>query len=283
VANKERGLGRGLDALLSPDLQGLDSQQIVEIELGLIVPRPGQPRTRFKAESIRELAQSILSHGLLQPLLLRPQGNKYEIIAGERRFRAAQQAGLEKVPAIVRAIKDYEAAEISLIENIQRDDLNAVEEARAYRNLMNNYGYTQERVSEIIGKSRAHVANTMRILALPEEILQMIEAGQLSAGHARTLLALPDAQAQIKQAADIVQNKLSVRQAEAKGRSTKKTVRRTIEQIPVKNPDIKDLEERLQQHCMTRVEIFTGPKGGKIQISYYDDEDLQRILDLLGL
>lgn len=283
MAKKDRGLGRGLDALLSTDLQGLDSQQIVQIELELIVPRPGQPRSKFNEESIIELAQSIKSHGLLQPILLRPRGNKYEIIAGERRFRAAKQAGLGAMPAIVRSLKDREAAEISLIENIQRDDLTAVEEARAYRHLMNNYNYTQERVAEIIGKSRAHVANTMRILSLPEEILEMIEAGQLTAGHARTLLALPDARAQLKQALEIVQNKLSVREAEAKGRVSKKEVKRTVEEIPIKSPEIMDLEERLQQQFMTRVEVFSGPRGGKIQISYYDDEDLERLMDLLGL
>ncbi len=283
MANKERGLGRGLDALLSTDLQGLDSQQMVEIAIEMIVPRPGQPRTRFNEESILELARSIQSHGLLQPLLLRPRGNKYEIIAGERRFRAAQQAGLELVPAIVRNIKDREAAEISLIENIQRDDLNTVEEARAYRHLMDSYGYTQERVAEIIGKSRAHVANTMRILSLPQEILQMIEDGQLTAGHARTLLALPDTRAQLKQAAEIVQNKLTVRQAEAKGKARKRSIKKTVTEIPVKSAEIMDLEERLQQHYMTRVEIFTGPRGGKIQISYFDEDDLQRVLELLGL
>lgn len=283
MAKKERGLGRGLDALLPTGLQGLDSQQMVEIEVELIVPRPGQPRSRFNEESIQELARSIESHGLLQPLLLRPRGNKYEIIAGERRFRAAQQVGLKILPAIVRAIKDREAAEISLIENIQRDDLNSVEEARAYRHLMDSYAYTQERVAEIIGKSRAHVANTMRILSLPGEILEMIESGQLTAGHARTLLALPDARAQLKQATEIVQNKLSVRAAEAKGRAGKKKVKQTIEEIPIKSPEIRDLEERLQQQYMTRVEIFTGPRGGKIQISFYDDDDLERVLELMGL
>jgi ParB family chromosome partitioning protein len=283
VAKKERGLGRGLDALLSTDLMGLDSQQIVNIEIEHIMPRQGQPRTRFNDATLQELAASIKAQGLLQPLLLRPRGNKYEIIAGERRYRAAKLAGLDSLPAIIRDIKDREAAEISLIENIQREDLNAVEEARAYRHLMEHYGYTQEKVAEVIGKSRAHVANTMRILSLPDEILQMIEAGQLTAGHARTLLTLPDAKAQLIQAGEIIKNKLSVRQAEAKGRAGKKKVKRTVEDIPIKAAEILDLEERLQEHYSTRVEIYPGPRGGKIQISYYDDEDLERVLELLGL
>jgi len=284
VAKKDRGLGRGLDALLSTtNLAGLESQQIVNLEIERVVPRQGQPRTRFNEETIRELAESIKAQGLLQPLLVRPKGNKYEIIAGERRFRAAKLAGLDFLPVVIKDIKDREAAEISLVENIQREDLNAVEEARAYRHLMDNYGYTQEKVAGIIGKSRAHVANTMRILSLPEEILQMIEAGQLTAGHARTLLTLPDSKAQLLRAGEIIKNKLSVRQAEAKGRLGRRRVKKTVKEIPVKSAEILDLEERLQQQYSTRVEIYPGPRGGKIQISYYGEDDLQRILELLGI
>jgi ParB family chromosome partitioning protein len=283
VAKKERGLGRGLDALLSRDLHGLDSEQIMYIETERITPRTGQPRTVFSEETLQELAKSIKTHGLLQPLLLRPKGEDFEIIAGERRWRAAQIVGLDRLPAMVKEIGDSEAAEISLIENIQRDDLSAVEEARAYRHLIEKYGYTQERVAETIGKSRAHVANTMRILSLPAEVLQMIESGQLTAGHARTLLALPDATAQLRQAAEIVNKKMSVREAEARGRSRKKPAKHSVEEIPIKTPDILDLEERLQQHFSTRVDVYPGSRGGKIQISYYDGDDLDRILELLQL
>lgn len=283
MAKKERGLGRGLDALLSTDLHGLDSEQIIHIEIERITPRPGQPRTFFNEETIRELAQSIKEHGLLQPLLLRAQGDCFEIIAGERRWRAAQMAGMDRLPAMVREIGDREAAEISLIENIQRDDLSAVEEARAYRHLLDKYNYTQERVAEIIGKSRAHVANTMRILSLPAEVLQMIETGQLTAGHARTLLALPDAGAQLHQAAEIVDKKMSVREAEAQRRGRKRAAKRSLEEARIKTPDILDLEDRLQEHFSTRVDIYPGSRGGKIQISYYDGEDLERILELLRL
>ena len=216
MAKKERGLGRGLDALLSTtNLMGLESPQIVNLEIEQLVPRQGQPRTRFDEDTLQELAESIKSQGLLQPLLVRPKGNQYEIIAGERRFRAARLAGLEMLPVVIKDIADHQAAEISLVENIQREDLNAVEEARAYRHLMDKYGYTQEKVAAIVGKSRAHVANTMRILSLPQEILQMIEAGQLTAGHARTLLTLPDARSQLREPGNH-KNKLSVRQAEAK-------------------------------------------------------------------
>jgi ParB family chromosome partitioning protein len=284
VAKKERGLGRGLDALLSTtNLMGLESPQIVNLEIEQLVPRQGQPRTRFDEDTLQELAESIKSQGLLQPLLVRPKGNQYEIIAGERRFRAARLAGLEMLPVVIKDIADHQAAEISLVENIQREDLNAVEEARAYRHLMDKYGYTQEKVAAIVGKSRAHVANTMRILSLPQEILQMIEAGQLTAGHARTLLTLPDARSQLLRAGEIIKNKLSVRQAEAKGRPGRKQGKKSAVAKPAKPAEIIDLEERLQQQFSTRVEIYPGPRGGKIQISYYGEDDLQRILELLGI
>ncbi|MGI6467701.1 MAG: ParB/RepB/Spo0J family partition protein [Syntrophomonadaceae bacterium] len=284
MAKKERGLGRGLDALLSTtNLMGLESPQIVNLEIEQLVPRQGQPRTRFDEDTLQELAESIKSQGLLQPLLVRPKGNQYEIIAGERRFRAARLAGLEMLPVVIKDIADHQAAEISLVENIQREDLNAVEEARAYRHLMDKYGYTQEKVAAIVGKSRAHVANTMRILSLPQEILQMIEAGQLTAGHARTLLTLPDARSQLLRAGEIIKNKLSVRQAEAKGRPGRKQGKKSAVAKPAKPAEIIDLEERLQQQFSTRVEIYPGPRGGKIQISYYGEDDLQRILELLGI
>ena len=284
MAKKERGLGRGLDALLSTtNLMGLESPQIVNLEIEQLVPRQGQPRTRFDEDTLQELAESIKSQGLLQPLLVRPKGNQYEIIAGERRFRAARLAGLEMLPVVIKDIADHQAAEISLVENIQREDLNAVEEARAYRHLMDKYGYTQEKVAAIVGKSRAHVANTMRILSLPQEILQMIEAGQLTAGHARTLLTLPDARSQLLRAGEIIKNTLSVRQAEAKGRPGRKQGKKSAVAKPAKPAEIIDLEERLQQQFSTRVEIYPGPRGGKIQISYYGEDDLQRILELLGI
>ncbi len=278
MAKKERGLGRGLDALLSGHLGGLESEQIVYIEMERIRPRPGQPRTIFNQESITELAQSIQAHGLLQPVLLRSKGAFFEIIAGERRWRAAQIAGLEQMPALVKELDDGEAAEVSLIENVQRDDLTAVEEARAYRHLMDKHGYTQERIAGTIGKSRAHIANTTRILALPGEVLQMVENGQLTAGHARALLGLPTEAQQIRQAQEIIDQKMTVREAEALGRKKKDPPRadRTV-----KSPEIVDLEERLQEQFSTRVEIQDKTNGGKIQISYYDDEDLDRILDLL--
>ena len=284
MAKKERGLGRWLDALLSTtNLMGLESPQIVNLEIEQLVPRQGQPRTRFDEDTLQELAESIKSQGLLQPLLVRPKGNQYEIIAGERRFRAARLAGLEMLPVVIKDIADHQAAEISLVENIQREDLNAVEEARAYRHLMDKYGYTQEKVAAIVGKSRAHVANTMRILSLPQEIQQMIEAGQLTAGHARTLLTLPDARSQLLRAGEIIKNKLSVRQAEAKGRPGRKQGKKSAVAKPANPAEIIDLEERLQQQFSTRVEIYPGPRGGKIQISYYGEDDLQRILELLGI
>lgn len=283
MSKKERGLGRGLDALLSSDFIGLDSEQIVYVGTGEIRPRQGQPRTRFSEAAIAELAQSIKTHGLLQPLLLRSRGEYFEIIAGERRWRAAQIAGMDRLPAMVREIEDGEAAEISLIENIQREDLNPVEEALAYRHLIEKHGYTQERLADAIGKSRAHVANTVRILLLSPEVLQMVEDGELTAGHARTLLPLTDAEAQLLQAKEIVKNRMSVREAEAMGRKTKRDAKEATPSVPTKAAEIIDLEDRLQGYFSTRVDIVTGGRGGKIKISFYDNDDLDRILQLLQL
>jgi len=205
--------------------------------------------------------------------------NGYEIIAGERRWRAAQLAGLTHVPVVVRDIDDRQAAEISLIENIQRDDLTVVEEAKAYRMLAEQFGYTQETIAEKIGKSRAYVANTLRILNLPEEILQMLEKGELSAGHVRPLLALPTAEEQLAAAKEIVANKMTVRQVENKVKT-----KRIKFDIPADKPvELVEIQEKLQQHFATRAVVTKHGKGGKIEIAFYSDEDLERILEIMGV
>jgi len=278
VPKKERGLGRGLDALLSGTLEG-DYETVRELPAEKIHPRKDQPRKKFDEDTMQELASSIREHGILQPVLVRPVENGYEIIAGERRWRAAQLAGLTHVPVVVRDIDDRQAAEISLIENIQRDDLTVVEEAKAYRMLAEQFGYTQETIAEKIGKSRAYVANTLRILNLPEEILQMLEKGELSAGHVRPLLALPTAGEQLAAAKEIVANKMTVRQVENKVKT-----KRIKFDIPADKPvELVEIQEKLQQHFATRAVVTKHGKGGKIEIAFYSDEDLERILEMMGI
>jgi len=277
VGRKERGLGRGLEALLSPT--DLDLAQVMELELELIIPQGNQPRKRFDEEPLQELASSIREHGVLQPVLVRPLGEFYEIIAGERRWRAAEIAGLHTIPALVKEMPDIEAAEISLVENLQREDLSAIEEARAYKYLLEQYDYTQELIAERVGKSRAYVANTIRLLNLSPEITEMIDRKQISPGHARALLAIRSTREQIMAANEIIKSKLSVRQAEQKVKAKKEGQGKETG----KSPDLLELEERLQRYFGTRAEISRQRRGGKIEIAYYNEEDLDRILELLGL
>jgi len=280
VRAKERGLGRGLDALFSGEMNFDEGVPVTEIDIASIIAGEDQPRRVFDKESLSELADSIKEHGILQPILVRPRGGDYEIIAGERRWRAAKLAGLDLVPVIIREIDDIQAAEISLIENLQRDDLSVAEEAHAYKNMIDNYGYTQELVARKIGKSRAHIANTIRILNLPVEILEMIQDRRLTAGHARSLLALGESATQIAAAREIIEGKLSVRETEKrvkrKGFAAGQPERK-------KSLEIQELERKLENLFGSRAEIVEYRKGGKIQISFYDDDDLTRISELLGI
>lgn len=280
MSAKERGLGRGLDALFSGEMDFDEGGPVTELDISSVIPGEGQPRRVFEKESLSELAESIKEHGILQPILVRPRGTDYEIIAGERRWRAAQIAGLDFVPVIIREIDDIQAAEISLIENLQRDDLSAVEEALAYKNMIENFGYTQELVARKIGKSRAHIANTVRILNLPGEILEMIEEQLLTAGHARSLLAIDETARQIDAAREIIEGKLSVRETEKRVKDKAFSVRKIKR---VKTLEIQDLEEKLQNFFGTRAEIVEQRQGGRVQISFYNEDDLMRICDLLGI
>jgi len=277
VGKKERGLGKGLDALLSAT--DPDSVQVTDLEIAKVIPQGNQPRKIFGEESLQELASSIKEHGVLQPVLVRPVGDYYEIIAGERRWRAAEMAGLQIIPALVKEMEDIEAAEISLVENLQREDLSAIEEARAYKNLIEQYNYTQELIAARVGKSRAYVANTIRLLNLSSEIIQMIDRKQISPGHARALLAIRTSREQIAAANEIIKGGLSVRQVEQQV----KTKRGDQGAKSTKSPDLLDLEERLQKYFGTRTEINRQRRGGKIEIVYYNEEDLDRILEILGV
>lgn len=278
MPKKERGLGRGLDALFSAGIDN-DNLEIVELNIDTIIARQEQPRRNFDQESLQELAESLKEHGVLQPVLVREKDDLYEIIAGERRWRAARIAGLTTVPAVVRKLDDLQVAEISLIENLQREDLTPVEEAQAYRLMMDRFHYTQENLSQKIGKSRAHIANTLRILNLPASIIEMINTRKISAGHARAILAYGGEKEQLAAAQEIVTAGLSVREAERRVK-VKKTVQEFVFEKP---PEVIDLEERMQKFFGTKAEIFTLRKGGKIEITYYNDEDLERIIELLNI
>ncbi|MEN6328277.1 MAG: ParB/RepB/Spo0J family partition protein, partial [Syntrophomonas sp.] len=243
-----RGLGRGLEALLSNDEE--TAYNINDIEMELIQARPDQPRQSFDEDSLRELSESIKQHGVLQPILLRPLGGVYQIVAGERRWRAARLAELNTIPAVVKEMPDAQAAEISLVENLQRKDLNAVEEARALHKLSEEFEYTQEQLSTRIGKSRSHIANTMRLLNLPHKVLDMVEKGLISAGHARALVGLSQTE-QYRMADQIAGKGLSVRDIENRVRKTRQKPGRP-EQVKV---EFIEMEERVQKHLSTRARI----------------------------
>lgn len=279
----ESGLGRGLDSLLGdPELHAQGSGSVT-LPISQVEPGLNQPRKRFDPETLEDLADSIRQHGVIQPLTVRrlPSGY-YQIIAGERRWRASKQAGLTEVPAIIIEADDRKVLELGLIENLQREDLNPAEEARGYQILMTEYGLTQEQVAERMGKSRPAIANTLRLLALPEELLTLLEEEKLSAGHARALLALPSPQLQIQAAKKIIQEGLSVRQAEALVKAL---------QRPKKSPGtvgdeislyLGEAEKKLSGQLGRKVKISHRGKKGRIELEYYNVQDLEALLDALN-
>lgn len=279
-----RGLGRGLSALLGdgePDARepSEPSGRSRTLPIAFLKPNPFQPRRIFDAEEMKNLAASIAEKGVLQPVLVRPMGSPdhYEIVAGERRWRAAQAAKLHEIPVIVRALSDAESLEIAIIENVQRADLNAIEEAAAYQELMGKFQYTQEQVSDVVGKSRSHVANMMRLLKLPDSVKVLISEGKLTAGHARTLIGIPDPEARAK---EIVAGALNVRQAEKKkAHVTGARPRKT----KTKDADTKALELSLSNSLGMNVQIEHQGKGGvTVQIHYRDLEQLDEIIRRLN-
>ena len=297
--NKKFGLGRGLEALLGDDDLNLNldeetadvnsfvensvfkNENSNEINIENIEPCSFQPRTEFNQEALETLAQSIKEKGILQPLLLRKKGEKYEIIAGERRWRAAKLAGLKVVPAVIKNLTDSETLEIALIENLQRENLSAIEEAEGLNRLMSEYEYTQEVIAKVIGKSRSHIANTLRLLSLPDEIKQMIKENKLSAGHARTLVGKDNA---AELAAKIINEGLSVREAEALAANSKELDVKNIAPKAQKTID-KDIEKimaDLEAKLKLKVKINAGKKGkGSITLHYNTPAELSTLLDIL--
>lgn len=279
-------LGRGLSALLgdAPAAAKADIG-ITEVDIDLIDPNPEQPRTRFVEAGLEELAASIRSNGIVQPIVVRRQGDRYQIVAGERRWRAAQRAGLRRVPVTLRDIPDEKLLEIALIENIQRQELNPVEEARAYRKLVDNIGFTQEELSERVGKNRSMISTAMRLLKLPDTILEMVEEERLTAGHARALLVVDHPQQQMEVARAIVDFDLTVREAERmiKKQARQKSVNDVDKEVtPVKDANVRLAETKLMRALGTNVKISPSAKGGgKIELEYYSDTDLNRLYERL--
>jgi ParB family chromosome partitioning protein len=280
MVEKRPALGRGLSALI-PDApaQPTVSDRPLEIDTDLLRPNRFQPRTAVDESRIEELARSIRANGIIQPIVTRKAEGGYEIVAGERRWRAAQRAGLLKVPIVVRDIPDDRLLAAALIENLQREDLNPMEEANAYRRLSDEFQLTQEQIADAVGKDRSSVANVMRLLRLPHEVRENVAAGTLSMGHARAILGLPDESAQRRLARDVVSKQLSVRETEV-------LVKKTLQPAPPRAEPQKDVhtraaEDRIRFALGTRVRIIRKGRGGKIEIEFTTENELQRIYEQL--
>lgn len=276
-------LGRGLDALIPQGAQGVSQERVQMLKLTQIKPSRFQPRLTFLPEKINELAQSIKEKGVIQPIIVRSidGGENFELIAGERRFRAAQKLALVEIPAIVRRVPDADVLEMSIIENIQREELNAIEEAKAYKRLAQEFGLAQDTIAERVGKDKSSISNLLRILNLPQKIQDYLSKSMISFGHAKALLAFGDEKKQLAFCEKIIKNGLSVRQTE--GATVKKFRGRTILPGPSKDADIRNLEEKLLHVLGTKVRIYHGKKRGRIEIEYYSLEDLERVLKLIGI
>ena len=276
-------LGRGLSALIPDISTDIDKKDIITIDLKNIYPNQDQPRRVFDEEKIKILSESIKNYGVLQPIVLKPDDKgKYMIIAGERRYRASKLARKSDIPAVIKDIPMKDIMEIALIENLQREELNPIEEALAYRSLIKNYEVTQEEISEAVGKSRPHITNTLRLLNLPQKIMDMIDQGQITAGHGKALLRVNDENLQLELANKVIAEELSVRATEA---LAKKICEDNIKEVPKKSKEkdvfIVDVEEKLRNIFGTKVNISKGKKKGKIEIEYYNEDDLNNIVSML--
>jgi len=276
-------LGRGLDALI-PSLSVNEDDKVIEITLSQLRPNPYQPRKTFDEEAIKDLAESIKQHGVIQPIIVRSVVKGYEIIAGERRFRASQLLGNATIPAVVRSFSDQQAMEIALIENLQREDLNAIELAIAYQSIMDKFNLTQEELSLKVGKSRSHIANFLRLLALPAEIKDNVSRGTLSMGHARALAGVKEDAKKRELAKLTIANEWSVRELEETIQKLERGGERQNQPQPKskkRDPFIEQLEESLRERFKTTVKIKQQKDKGRIELLYYNKQDLERLLELL--
>jgi ParB family chromosome partitioning protein len=281
-----KALGRGLGALLSAEGAATATEDTSEVPIDLIDPSSLQPRSIFDDAKLDELARSIIANGVVQPLLLRRKGNRFELIAGERRWRAAQRAGLSKVPAVLRNVSDEKVLEIALIENIQREDLNPIEEAGAYKKLIDTLGLTQEMVAERVGRDRSYITNYLRLLRLPGDLQELLQVGRLSTGHARTLLGVDDVDIQRRIARKIIEQDLSVRATERLVRLTSEARSAGVKVAQKQregDANVRAAESKLRRHFGTQVRIVQSPgaEAGKIELEFYNQGDLQRLYKLL--
>jgi len=277
-SNKSK-LGKGLGALISEK-----KEYIVEIDINKIIQNPAQPRKKFEDEKIRELAASITEKGILQPIIVREKEGKYEIVAGERRFRAATEANIKKVPVIVKNVDDEESIELAIIENVQRENLNPIEEGEAYKLLIEKYDYTQEELAKKLGKNRSTITNKMRALKLPEKVKNYILEGKISSGHAVAIMSIDNEAEQITFAEKITAESLSVRNAETMAKEIKNSIAVKSIRSDKKSVEIMEIESKMRDFLGTRVKIKESKnKSGKIEIEFYSNGDLERILETIGI
>lgn len=292
-AKKSRGLGRGLDALFAeqapimPDNRVETEEKnnshvrdkVLYIDINDIKPNAEQPRKTFDKEKISELSQSIIEHGIIQPLVVRKSGKHYEIVAGERRWRAAREAELSVVPCIVRQFSDEENMLVAIIENMQREDLNPIEEAMGLEQMISAYGMTQEEVSKSVSKSRPYITNTLRLLKLPEEIKALVSEGKISTGHARTLITVKNKTKQEELCKKIIKDGISVRDVERLASEEKKTRKKPLKRV--KSPDTLNVERELKEIYGTKVTINSRGNKGTVELEFYSKDELNRLIDLL--
>lgn len=296
----KRGLGKGIGALFGNDIEETDivaqdihqinendKEKVTSLKLAQIEPNKEQPRKNFDEEKLQQLADSIKQHGVIQPIIVKDLNNGYyQIVAGERRWRASRIAGITEIPAIIRTYDELATMQIALIENLQREDLNPIEEALSYKALLDDFALTQEKVSEQVGKSRSAIANTIRLLSLPKQVQKLLEEGAISDGHARAILSVTSEEGKLQLAEKIIENELNVRQAEqlAKALNAQKQEKEpTQPQTSAFDLQLQGIQKRMSDLLGTKVKILNGAKKGKIEIEYYSANDLERVLKLLNI
>ncbi len=281
AAQKKKGLGRGFDAIMFDNaIDEVSASNAIKLKLTDIEPNRDQPRKQFDEAALSELAESISQHGVLQPLLVRPMNDgSYQLVAGERRWRASRIAGLTEVPVVIRELTDSQVAELALVENLQRENLNPMETANGFRDLADRFGYTQEEISKIIGCSRPAVANALRLLTLPEEVKEMVSSGAISSGHAKAVLSLEGPTLQTELAKLIVKNGLSVREAEALARKMN-SAPSTGKRAKKRNPYYDEVELALSDVLQRKVKVTKSSKKGSLEIEFFDDADLKKLLKI---
>ncbi len=282
MAVKKTGLGRGFDAIFADNsVEDISTgNSTVKVKLLDIEPNRDQPRKQFDEDALAELSNSIAQHGVLQPLLVRPMSDGgYQLVAGERRWRASRMAGLTEVPVVIRDLTDSQVAELALVENLQRENLNPLEEANGYKELSDKFGYTQEKISEIVGKSRPSIANALRLLNLPEDVQEMVSNGSLSMGHSRAILSLEDDKMKTDLAKLVIQNDLSVRETERIARNMVKEVPKG-KKAKKRNPYYDEAELALSEVLGRKVKITKSSKKGSLEIEFFDDADLKKLLKI---